>query len=276
MATTPHNPVTTKFHGHVGPFIYYVVHNQQRIRTMPSAVRNPRTDDQVAHRTQFASANTIAAIFKNIYKLGYHNNQQTGRNGIPLDPRAAFAKHIYHDALDEHYRLDPTKLILSQGTLPQFKPLDVNVSPTQISLRWSISGGSPIDRLCVVLYNYTRNQATFLQDIVSRQERHTTVTIPSNSQHDHIYIYCFWHNPENTDPRNSHKNIKVSKSLLVAQLNNPNDESSKKLDLQQHLYHLTAPWQTKFRKQLNLIPPSAEHLHNSKFEIHNSNDTPPS
>ena len=271
MATTLHNPVTTKFHGHIGGIIYYVVRNQQRMRSLPSAVRNPRSSAQVAHRTRFATANSLAAVFKNIYKLGYRNNQQTDRNDIPLDPRAAFAKHIYHDALDADNNLDPTKLILSQGTLPQFNPLTSSIDPrtSTLSLRWSISGGAPTDRLCVVLYNYTRNQATFLQDIVSRQERHTTVTIPANYQNDHIYIYCFWHNPDNTTKGN--KNHKVSTSVLVAQLNNPDTQPAQSLDHQLHLYHLTAPWKSTFRRQLTL----PQSLPNPRQSSKESNSSPP-
>jgi hypothetical protein len=64
MATTLHNPVTTKFHGHVGPYIYYVVRNQQRIRSMPSKVHNPRSPKQTAHRTRFSAANSLAATFR--------------------------------------------------------------------------------------------------------------------------------------------------------------------------------------------------------------------
>ena len=234
MATTLHNPVTTKFHGHVGPYIYYVVRNQQRIRSMPSKVHNPRSPKQTAHRTRFSAANSLAATFRDAYPLGYNKNSQG------LDPRSAFVKHIYHEALSQDSLLDPNKLKISQGSLVIFQPSRTDYDGSRLTLRWALGNGQSADRLCVCVYNYTRGFAEFHQDLASRGEGRVSITIREDWREDHLYVYCFWHNPQ------THK---VSTSVVATEINNPDTQEKALVDLTKHLYNLSIPWKSYFQSR---------------------------
>jgi hypothetical protein len=234
MATTLHNPVTTKFHGHVGPYIYYVVRNQQRIRSMPSKVHNPRSPKQTAHRTRFSAANSLAATFRDAYPLGYHKNSQG------LDPRSAFVKQIYHEALSQDSLLDPNKLKISQGSLVIFQPTRTDYDGSRLTLRWALGNGQSADRLCVCVYNYTRGFAEFRQDLASRGEGRVSITIREDWREDHLYVYCFWHNPL------THK---VSTSVVATEINNPDTQEKALDDLTKHLYNLSIPWKSYFQSR---------------------------
>lgn len=234
MATTLHNPVTTKFHGLIGGIIYYVVHNQQRMRSRPSQVRNPRSTAQTAHRTRFAAANSVAALFNKVYPIGYRHADQH------LDPRSAFVKHIYHSALNADAMLNPGHLAISKGSLQFFISTNVSYENPRLTLRWSFSHGNSSDRLCVCLYNHTRFASRFLPDIVSRGERRLSLSIPDDWRDDHIFVYCFWHNPDSNA---------VSTSVVATELNSPDNPDSAERDLSLHRLHISIRWKSYFRKR---------------------------
>ena len=258
MATTPHNPLTSKFYGHVGPCIYYVVHNQQRIRSMPSHVYNPRTPGQVAHRARFATANSIAAIFGKIYQVGYRHAHRD------LDPRSTFVKHIYHDALNAATILNPNNLHLSKGTLQIFQPTRVDLDGSRLTLRWSISGGSTSDRLCICLYNYTRGMAETYLDHASRAAGRTTITVRADCLSDHLYLYCFWHNPDTR---------KVSTSVVAAEFNNPDNDEARDRELLLHIENLSIGWKNPLRTTYRQL--HALRLHRLKKLRQQSPASPP-
>lgn len=233
MATTDFNPLTSKFHGQLGPFVYYVVGGQQRIRTRPSHVRNPRSQLQTAHRTRFSAANTIAAIFNGAYQVGYKKAVQG------LDARSAFVKHVYHDVLSDDAILNPDRLKVSQGSLQIFQPSRVDLDGSRLSLRWSLYGGASSDRLCVCVYSYSQGYSQFFPDVASRADHRVSVNIEGNFLSDHLYIYCFWHNPT------FHK---VSTSVVAAEFNNPDSDEAKLLDLTKHLQTLSLGWKNPLRR----------------------------
>ena len=232
MAKSDQNPLTSLFSGTVGSLVFYTVRNQQRIRTKPQRVRNPRSPKQNAHRSRLAVATSLAAVFKDAYLLGY------ALVDPDVAPRHLFVKHVYHDALSDSALLLPNRLLLSHGTLRPFNPSDVAADLSLVSIRWAVSGAAS-DHLCLCLYNHTRARSCFFPDQASRAEGHTHITVPSDWQSDHLYLYAFWHNPA------THK---VSDSVVVAELNAPDSQEAAHNDLKQHLDHLTATWRPRLRK----------------------------
>lgn len=210
---------------------------------MPSSVRNPRSAAQRAHRNRFAVANSVAASFKEVYTTGYGHTREKDKSGYALDARSAFVRHIYRKALDGDSRLDPMMLQISSGTMPRFAATSVRVEESRLTLRWSMSGGGANDRLRICLYNYTQSRAKLLEESVSRRERHTTVMIPQEWEKDHVYVYCFWQNPEGT---------KVGNSEVVAQTNVPEEREEQEEEMKRHLYNVSIRWKRKFVASLDI------------------------
>ena len=217
-----HNASLTHWHGALGPVIGYTVRGHRYLRSMPAHVRNPRTPAQQAHRSHFSLVSTFIHTLGPIYKLGYRYHNPD------LSPRANLFHHIYYDAVNpETLTLDPTKVLISRGTLPTFQPTAVTHTSSTISLRWHLTQGTPQDQLNLLLYNVTQAQSRPYYNAATRSHSRLTIPLPATwDPTDHIILYAFWHNP------NTHAN---SDSTIPLQLNSPDTENS----YNQSLTHLS-------------------------------------
>jgi hypothetical protein len=233
MAT---NTSLIHFSGALGPVIGYTVRGHRYLRSMPSHMTNPRTPAQQAHRSHFSLVSTFIHTLGPIYKLGYqHYNPD-------LSPRANIFHHIYYDAVNpQTLTLDPARVLISRGSLPTFQPTAVTHTSSAITLRWSLTQGSPQDQLNLLLYNVTQALSRPHYNAASRSQSRLTIPLPANwDPTDHIILYAFWHNPA------THSN---SDSTIPLQIGNPNDEQSHN----QQLVHLA---QTLTRSHRHPITPS--------------------
>ena len=251
MAT---NTSLIHFSGALGPLIGYTVRGHRYLRSMPSHMTNPRTPAQQAHRSHFSLVSTFIHTLGPIYKLGYqHYNPD-------LSPRANLFHHIYYDAvIPQTLTLDPTKVLISRGTLPTFQPTQVTHTQTTITLRWTHAQGTPQDQLHLLLYNVTQATSRPYYNAASRSQSRLTITLPTTwDPTDHIILYAFWHNP-NT--------LSNSDSTIPLQLNNPDNQD----EYNQQLTHLSQTLTHSHRHPIT--PKLLAKIH--KTPLPNPDPTPP-
>jgi hypothetical protein len=241
MAT---NASLTHWHGALGPVIGYTVRGHRYLRSMPAHVRNPRTPAQQAHRSHFSLVSTFIHTLGPIYKLGYRYHNPD------LSPRANLFHHIFYDAVNpQTLTLDPTKVLISRGTLPTFQPTAVTHTSSTITLRWHLTQGTPQDQLNLLLYNVTQALSRPHYNAATRSHSRLIIPLPANwDPTDHIILYAFWHNPAT---------LSNSDSSIPLQIGNPNDEQSHNQQLthlaqtltRSHRHHITPKLLAKIHKK---------------------------
>ena len=215
------------FSGKLGPIIGYTVRGHRYFRSKPASVANPRTEAQQSHRRQFALVSSFVASLKKVYKLGYKEYRSE------RSPRVRFTEQVFADVLQPDGTLDLSFLHVARGPLEPLQVSDLQQTGNGLRLHFLHGHGNSNDRLSIVLYSQTKTASLLMQGVASRRGNALNISIPSEWQGDHIWVYAFWRDP---------KTGLASDSLLLAELGSPEGDLLKAAARQAFCRQLAHNW----------------------------------
>ena len=187
--------------GQVGGLVGSHQYGQDTWRSMADSVANPNTEGQQIARAKFSAVSKGAAALGYLYRLGYKMFIGNGRG-----PRALFSKQLYDNALigdlQSGFSIDPTKVELSKGSLTPAHSIAASVAPATQSctVSWSDNSGvgdaTSSDKLCVALYNMTKQETIDFQDVATRAAETASMNYDTSWAGDTMYVYAFWNGDE--------------------------------------------------------------------------------
>ena len=187
--------------GQVGGLVGSHQYGQDTWRSMADSVANPNTEGQQIARAKFSAVSKGAAALGYLYRLGYKMFIGNGRG-----PRALFSKQLYDNALigdlQSGFSIDPTKVELSKGSLTPAHSIAASVAPATQSctVSWSDNSGvgdaEATDKLCVSLYNMTKQETIDFQDVATRAAETASMNYDASWAGDTMYVYAFWNGDE--------------------------------------------------------------------------------
>ena len=187
--------------GQVGGIVGSRQYGQDTWRSMADSVANPNTEAQQTVRAKFTAVTKGVAALGYLYRLGYKMFVGDGKG-----PRALFSKQLHDDALmgdlQTGFSIDPTKVELSKGALTPAHSIAASVTPaTQVcTVSWSDNSGvgdaEATDKLCVALYNLSKQETIDFQDVATRAAETASMTYDASWAGDTMYVYAFWNGDE--------------------------------------------------------------------------------
>jgi len=178
------------FSGKVGTVVGSSWKGIAYMRSLPLKVKNPRTLAQRTHRAKFAIALNFLKPMTELLRTGW---KLYARRKSPFNAAMsyAFANAITGDYPD--YAVDPSKILISRGSLyPATNPLAFPI-PGAINLEWDDTGLSKFinqtDKALVAVVNPAKSQAVYDTDGAPRSELTQSINLPADWAGDTVEVY---------------------------------------------------------------------------------------
>ena len=160
------------------------------MRSLPSNVKNPRTEKQLSQRSKFALTVKFLKPIHPYLRVGFK-----GFAGGQTAFNAAMSYHLSNAISGEYpnYELDFTKALVSCGSLVTAEKVEATLVDGRVTFTWidnsGIGNASPTDRAMPLVFNSTRNEAVYIKAGDARAEESTYLNLPSHWLDDEIQIY---------------------------------------------------------------------------------------
>ena len=169
------------FSGKVGTVVGASWRGIAYMRSLPQKVRNPRTDLQRSQRTKFALAlnflKPMNALLRTGWKLYAH--RQSPINAAMSYTLANAISGTYPD-----YEIDPSKVLISRGTLTPAANATATISSGAIVFEWDDNSGSSTakqtDKALLAVVNPAKIEAVFNAAGAERTEGTQTIALPND------------------------------------------------------------------------------------------------
>ena len=151
--------------------------------------RNPQTQAQMVQRSKVALVGSFAKHLSGWAKI-------MCRGDYKLTGYGKLMKLLLPECITGTYpnfEIDFTHALISKGSVDL--PYSPSASPegTTLSLTWADNSGLgnalTTDEVCVCCYNATKNQCVYQIGIAQRNERNTTLTLPSTWTGDTVNVW---------------------------------------------------------------------------------------
>lgn len=160
------------------------------MRALAQSIHNPRTVAQMSQRTKFALAvrmlKPVTALLRTGWKL-YAN----GKSAINAAMAYTLANAITGSYPD--YDIDPSRLLLSRGTLTPAADAAVEFQDGNVLFTWSDNSGvnsaTQSDLALVAILNATRGEAITTTEDAERMDEGQSVSLPAHWEGDALHAY---------------------------------------------------------------------------------------
>lgn len=205
------------FSGKVGEVIGSSWKGIPYIKARPTQFHDAKTPKQLTHRMKLQTAHGFARSIKPLIEIGFRNvmgNQTPYNNAV---------SYLMKNALVGEYPevgIDPSKVMVSQGTLAGAEDCSVSTEDSSIStddssisakedgtiaFSWgeasSEGNASPEDQAFLLAYNFTLQEG--ISNQLSRKDKSGSIKIPKKWEGDCIACYIFFASVTNKEVSNS-------------------------------------------------------------------------
>jgi len=161
------------------------------IRSKPATVKNPNTEAQQTQRARFRLVISLLKKILPFINIGFSKGV---RNQTPMNRAVSVnLKQAVTGTLSD-LKIDPEKLVLSQGVLPggPSAASDASTAGT-VTITWQDntgeSGASADDGAMVLIYNQDKDSVVYRLNAAVRSDGTIDVSIPANWSGDTIAVY---------------------------------------------------------------------------------------
>ena len=192
------------FSGKVGTVVGASWRGIAYMRSLPQKVRNPRTDLQRSQRTKFALAlnflKPMNALLRTGWKLYAH--RQSPINAAMSYTLANAISGTYPD-----YEIDPSKVLISRGTLTPAANGSATVASGNIVFSWDDNSGSSnakqTDRALFAVVNPAKTEAVFDAAGAERTAGTQTIALPNDWAGATVEVYMGFVSEDGKEVANS-------------------------------------------------------------------------
>lgn len=194
MAKTSKNVLGDQ-RGRIGKVVGKVIDGVQMYSAHTDAVKNPRSEKQIAHRARFAKAIKLSKAMKGVVKIGF---KQTASKQKLISPSNIFVKEnkpkISYNKTTGETSVDYEHIVISEGEAP-FVLFSGVTFPEALKVTASFNGCNDTpgaladDSVYIAVYSPTLSKC--MTGIGKRSDGSVTVTLPSIWAGETVYVWGF-------------------------------------------------------------------------------------
>lgn len=172
-----------------------VIDGVQMYSAHTDAVKNPRSEKQIAHRARFAEAIKLSKAMKGVVKIGF---KQTASKQKLISPSNIFVKEnkpkISYNKTTGETSVDYEHIVISEGEAP-FVLFSGVTFPEALKVTASFNGCNDTpgaladDSVYIAVYSPTLSKC--MTGIGKRSDGSVTVTLPSIWAGETVYVWGF-------------------------------------------------------------------------------------
>jgi len=111
---------------------------------------------------------------------------------IQKSPFNAAVSYTYANAITGSYpdfSIDPSKMLISRGTLPSSANASANIVSRTIHFKWNVDSGSITDRALLAVVNRSGFEAVFDIESACRKDKMQSLIIPAKCMGEEVDAY---------------------------------------------------------------------------------------
>ena len=178
------------FSGKVGTVVGASWKSISYMLSLPQKVKNPRTLGQRRQRGKFSIVMALLKPLTAILRIGWKNaaKNQTPTNAAMAHTLANAVTGTFPD-----FKIDYTKVLLSQGSLPSVTGTSATSTNKKINLSWDDNSGQgtakATDKTLVAIVNPTKGETISLAEGTSRADGEQSIEVPSDWVGNKVEVY---------------------------------------------------------------------------------------
>ena len=178
------------FSGKVGTVVGGSWKGISYMRSLPQKVKNPRTAGQVSQRSKFAITmyylKPMTAFLRTGWKLYAHRQS-------PINAAMSYALANAITGAYPDYEIDPSKVIVSRGSLATAVNANANDAGGSIDISWddnsNVSNAKQTDKALIAIANPTKGEAVTITAGEERMTGYQNTVIPADWSGDEVQVY---------------------------------------------------------------------------------------
>jgi len=192
------------FSGKVGTVVGGSWKGISYMRSLPQKVKNPRTVGQVSQRSKFALTmyylKPMTAFLRTGWKLYAHRQS-------PINAAMSYALANAITGAYPDYEIDPSKVIVSRGSLATAVNANANDAGGSIDISWddnsNVSNAKQTDKALVAIANPTKGEAVTITAGEERMTGYQNTVIPADWSGDEVQVYLGFISEDGKEVANS-------------------------------------------------------------------------
>jgi len=178
------------FSGKVGTVVGGTWKGIHYMRSLPTSVRNPRTEAQVMQRTKFMVTIDFLKPITPFIRVGFKNyaSRQTAFNAAMSYNVKKAVTGVFPD-----YEMDYSNILVSRGSLLPAENADAVAAERSLNFTWSdnsgVSNATETDQAMALVYNGTKGESVFSTTTGDRSSGSATLNVPENWIGDTVEVY---------------------------------------------------------------------------------------
>jgi hypothetical protein len=178
------------FSGKVGTVVGGTWKGIHYMRSLPTSVRNPRSEAQVTQRTKFLVTIEFLKPITPFVRAGFkaYANKQTAFN-------AAMSYNVNNAVIGSFpdFELDYPNAMVSRGSLLQAEGGSATVGTGSMTFAWTdnsgVSNALATDKAMLMIYNSDKGEAVFSTASADRSTETADLSIPEGWSGDTVEVY---------------------------------------------------------------------------------------
>ncbi|MBB3188664.1 DUF6266 family protein [Microbacter margulisiae] len=175
--------------GRLGDTVSAVMKDGTNIIKVYRQASNPNTEKQQAQRLKFGLINKEIKYMRELFKITFGST--SGVNRVVSVAMRNAVKGTFPD-----FTFDYSELIVAEGSVTPVEQLKaVRLSPSSLELTWvdtsEFIGISPLDKICIVLANPTKQEALLKKEVSTRNAGRCEVVYPPEWDGDAIHCWIY-------------------------------------------------------------------------------------
>jgi hypothetical protein len=174
------------------------------MRSLPQKVKNPRTEGQVSQRSKFALTmyylKPMTAFLRTGWKLYAHRQS-------PINAAMSYALANAVTGAYPDYEIDPSKVLVSRGSLATAVNANANDVGGSIDISWddnsNVSNAKQTDKALVAIVNPTKGEAVTITAGEERMTGYQNTVIPADWSGDEVQVYLGFISEDGKEVSNS-------------------------------------------------------------------------
>ena len=192
------------FSGKVGTVVGGSWKGISYMRSLPQKVKNPRTEGQVSQRSKFAITmyylKPMTAFLRTGWKLYAHRQS-------PINAAMSYALANAITGAYPDYDIDPSKVLVSRGSLATAVNANANDAGGSIDISWDdnsgVSNAKQTDKALIAIANPTKGEAVTITTGEERMTGYQNVAIPADWSGDEVQVYLGFISEDGKEVSNS-------------------------------------------------------------------------
>lgn len=178
------------FSGKVGTVVGSIRKGHGYMRALAPSKKDAKTVAQLTQRMKFSMAHQLLKPVVPYMRVGFRG--YTGSQ-TPYNAGTSYAVRICIVGKYQFLGFDPSKLVLSEGSLEGVETYSASVSNNKVSFMWADNSNDTSAKMedfaMPVIYNFSKCKAVYSTDKVSRVDTKAELTIPASWKNDKLSCY---------------------------------------------------------------------------------------